>query len=58
MDRLTLCCLNVYGLRMSGLKRNVGVLGAVAISLAVMGPSVSVSLNPQAIAEQVGPASL
>lgn len=56
VDCLTLCCLNVYGLRMSGLKRNVGVLGAVAISLAVMGPSMSVSLNPQAIAEQVGPA--
>ena len=38
------------------MKRNLGVLGAIAISLAVMGPSMSVSLNPQAIAEQVGTA--
>lgn len=38
------------------LKRNLGVLGAIAISLAVMGPSMAVSLNPQAIADQVGPA--
>ena len=41
---------------MSDLKRNLGVLGAIAISLAAMGPTMSVSLNPQAIAEQVGPA--
>lgn len=41
---------------MPSLKRNLGVLGAIAISLAVMGPSMSVSLNPQAIAEQVGSA--
>lgn len=40
---------------MSGLQRNLGLFGAVAISLAVMGPSMAVSLNPQAIAEQVGP---
>lgn len=38
------------------MRRNLGLLGAVAISLAVMGPSMAVSLNPQAIAEQVGPA--
>lgn len=41
---------------MSSLRRNLGVVGAIAISLAVMGPSMSVSLNPQAIAEQVGSA--
>lgn len=41
---------------MASLRRNLGVLGAIAISLAVMGPSMGVSLNPQAIAEQVGPA--
>ena len=38
----------------SGLVRNLGLLGAVAVSLAVVGPSMSVSLNPQAMAEQVG----
>ncbi|MGI9196568.1 MAG: APC family permease [Candidatus Nanopelagicales bacterium] len=37
-----------------GLVRNLGLLGAVAVSLAVVGPSMSVSLNPQAMAEQVG----
>ena len=41
---------------MASLRRNLGVLGAIAISLAVMGPSMGVSLYPQAIAEQVGPA--
>jgi len=34
--------------------RNLGLFGAVAVSLAVVGPSMSVSLNPQAMAEQVG----
>ena len=38
------------------LRRDLGLVGAVAVSLAVMGPSMSVSLNPQAMAEQVGPA--
>ena len=38
----------------AGLVRNLGLLGAVAVSLAVVGPSMSVSLNPQAMAEQVG----
>jgi amino acid transporter len=42
---------------MPGLRRNLGLLGLVAISLAVMGPSMSVSLNPQAISEQVGAAT-
>ena len=42
---------------MPGLRRNLGLLGLVAISLAVMGPSMAVSLNPQAIAEQVGAAT-
>lgn len=37
-----------------GLVRNLGLLGAIAVSLAVVGPSMSVSLNPQAMAEQVG----
>ncbi|MFM9054384.1 MAG: hypothetical protein ACKOQ5_06000, partial [Solirubrobacterales bacterium] len=37
-----------------GLVRNLGLVGAVAVSLAVVGPSMSVSLNPQAMAEQVG----
>lgn len=41
---------------MPNLKRNLGLLGAIAISLAAMGPTMAVSLNPQAIAEQVGPA--
>lgn len=41
---------------MPNLKRNLGLLGAVAISLAAMGPTMAVSLNPQAIAEQVGAA--
>ena len=41
---------------MPDLKRNLGLLGAVAISLAAMGPTMAVSLNPQAIAEQVWPA--
>jgi amino acid transporter len=41
---------------MASLRKNLGVFGAVAISLAVMGPSMSVSLNPQAIASQVGTA--
>ncbi len=41
---------------MPSLKRNLGVAGGIAISLAVMGPSMSVSLNPQAIADQVGAA--
>ena len=36
-----------------GLVRNLGLVGAVAVSLAVVGPSMSVSLNPQAMAEQV-----
>lgn len=36
-----------------GLVRNLGLLGAVAVSLAVVGPSMSVSLNPQAMAAQV-----
>ncbi len=38
----------------SSMKRNLGLAGVIAISLAVMGPSMAVSLNPQAIAEQVG----
>ena len=38
----------------TGLVRNLGLFGAVAVSLAVVGPSMSVSLNPQAMAEQVG----
>ena len=42
---------------MPGLRKNLGLLGLVAISLAVMGPSMAVSLNPQAIAEQVGSAT-
>lgn len=37
-----------------GLVRDLGLFGAVAVSLAVVGPSMSVSLNPQAMAEQVG----
>ena len=41
---------------MPQLKRNLGVLGAIAISLAAMGPTMSVSLNPQAIAQQVNSA--
>jgi amino acid transporter len=41
---------------MPELKRNIGLIGAIAISLAAMGPTMSVSLNPQAIADQVGPA--
>ena len=36
------------------LVRNLGLFGAVAVSLAVVGPSMSVSLNPQAMAAQVG----
>jgi amino acid transporter len=39
---------------MAILRKNLGLLGLVAISLAVMGPSMAVSLNPQAIAQQVG----
>lgn len=38
------------------LRRNLGLVGAIAISLAVMGPSMAVSLNPQAIAGEVGAA--
>jgi len=38
------------------MKRNLGLIGAIAISLAAMGPTMAVSLNPQAIAQQVGPA--
>ena len=38
----------------TGLVRNLGLFGAIAVSLAVVGPSMSVSLNPQAMAEQVG----
>ena len=41
---------------MTQLKRNLGVFGAIAISLAAMGPTMSVSLNPQAIAQQVNSA--
>ena len=41
---------------MPQLKRNLGVFGAIAISLAAMGPTMSVSLNPQAIAQQVNSA--
>ncbi|MCX6423364.1 MAG: APC family permease [Actinobacteria bacterium] len=41
---------------MRQLKRNLGVFGAIAISLAAMGPTMSVSLNPQAIAQQVNSA--
>ncbi|MEX1209435.1 MAG: hypothetical protein WEA35_01030 [Candidatus Nanopelagicales bacterium] len=38
----------------TSLVRNLGLFGAIAVSLAVVGPSMSVSLNPQAMAEQVG----
>ena len=41
---------------MPELRRSIGLVGAVAISLAAMGPTMSVSLNPQAIAAQVGAA--
>jgi len=41
---------------MPNLKRSLGLVGAIAISLAAMGPTMAVSLNPQAIAQQVGPA--
>ncbi len=41
---------------MPELRRNLGLVGAIAISLAVMAPSMAVSLNPQVIAEQVGTA--
>jgi amino acid transporter len=42
------------GVAVASLRKNLGLLGLIAISLAVMGPSMAVSLNPQAIAEQVG----
>ena len=41
---------------MPELRRSIGLVGAVALSLAAMGPTMSVSLNPQAIADQVGSA--
>jgi len=41
---------------MPELKRTIGLVGAIAISLAAMGPTMAVSLNPQAIADQVGAA--
>lgn len=41
---------------MSKFRNKVGLVGLVAISFAVMGPSMAVSLNPQAIAGQVGTA--
>ncbi len=41
---------------MPELRRNLGLIGAISISIAVMAPSMAVSLNPQVIAEQVGTA--
>ncbi len=39
---------------MSGLKWDLGAPVAIAISLAVLGPSMTVSPNPQASEQQVG----